>query len=43
MKAYGQKAYRRHNYLSTLPRPSIPYKGKMEQILLAYSQTKMKP
>ena len=24
-KAFGQKTYRRHYYLSTLPRPSIPY------------------
>ena len=39
-KAYGQKTYRRHYYLSTLPRPSIPYRGKMEQILLAFGLPK---
>ena len=33
-KAFGQKTYRRHYYLSTLPR------GKMEQILLAYGLPK---
>ena len=32
---------RRHYYLSTLPRPSIPiHRGKMEQILLAYGLPK---
>ena len=25
LKAYGQKTYRRHYYLSTLPRPLIPF------------------
>ena len=25
LKAFGQKTFRRHYYLSTLPRPSIPY------------------
>ena len=34
LKAYGQKTYRRHYYLSTL------HRGKMEQILLAYGQPK---
>ena len=37
MKAFGQETYRRLYYLSTLPRPLIPFRGKMEQILLAYS------
>ena len=39
LKAYGQKTYRRHYYLSTLLRPSI-HRGKMEQILPAYGQPK---
>ena len=41
LKAYGQKNYRRHYYLSTLPRPfdSI-HRGKMEQTLLAYGLPK---
>ena len=34
LRAYGQKIYERHYYLSTLPR------GKMEQILLAYGLSK---
>ena len=40
-KAFGQKTYRRHYYLSTLPRhfDSI-HRGKMEQILLAYGLPK---
>ena len=41
LKAYGQKTYKRHYYLSTLPRTSIPFtEGKMEQIQLAYGQPK---
>ena len=38
---YGQKTYRRHYYLSTLPRPSIPYtEGRWNKILLTYSLPK---
>ena len=41
LKAYRQKTYWRHYYLSILPRPSIPFtEGKMEQILLAYGLPK---
>ena len=41
LKASGQKTFRRHYYLSTLPRPSIPStEGKMELILLAYGLPK---
>ena len=34
------KAYRQQYYLLTLQRPLIPYRGKMEQILLAYGLPK---
>ena len=34
------KTYRQQYYLSTLPRPLIPYTEKMEQILLAYGLPK---
>ena len=41
LKAFGQKTFRRHYYLSTSPRPSIPStEGKMELILLAYGLQK---
>ena len=41
LKASGQKTFRRHYFLSTLPRPSIPStEGKMELILLAYGLPK---
>ena len=40
LKASGQKTFRRHYYLSTIPRPSISTEGKMELILLAYGLPK---
>ena len=53
MKAYGQKTYRRLYYLSTLPRPSIPYtegkgnkyglpKESVAAIPILYRNTKVK-
>ena len=37
LKAYGQKTYKRQYYLSTLPRPLIPFtEGRWKKILLAY-------
>ena len=41
LKAYGQKTFRRQYYLSTLPRPLIPFTdGKMEQTIRAYGLPK---
>ena len=52
LKAFGQKTYRRHYYLSTLPRPSIPYtegrwsksyyKETVVAIMILYRNTKVK-
>ena len=40
LKAYGQKNYRRHCYLSIYQGLDSIHRGKMEQILLAYGLPK---
>ena len=37
LKVYMLKTYRQQYYLSTSPRPLVPYTAKMEQVLIAYS------